>query len=93
MASRLSNVADDTARPVDRLTKKLALQNPSRSSSEGSTDGPVEIDGSVDLIAWHLDPRRPHTGAVSGAVVAVHRTDLPLIDAGITAEDLPGPVA
>ena len=54
MASRLSKVADDTPLPVARLTKKLALQNPSRSSSEGSTRAPVEVDGSVGLITWRL---------------------------------------
>ena len=80
IASRLSNVADDTPRPVARLIRKLALQNPSRSSSEGSTDVSVELDGSVDLIGGDLDPRRPHAGAVARAVVAVQDPDLPLVD-------------
>ena len=43
----------------------------------GQYRGSVEVDGSVDLIAWHLDPRRPHAGAVTGAVVTVHRTRSP----------------
>src|SRR6478672_7828854 len=49
--------------------------------------GPVEVDGSVDLIARHLDPRRAYTGAVSRAVLAVHRPDLPLIDRDAAATE------
>src|ERR1700736_6563700 len=38
IASRLSNDAQDTARPDARSTSRLALQNPSSASSSGRTD-------------------------------------------------------
>ncbi|CKT82059.1 Uncharacterised protein [Mycobacterium tuberculosis] len=38
MASKLSKVAEDTARPEVRSTNRLALQNPSRPSIWGRTD-------------------------------------------------------
>jgi len=38
IASRLSNAAQDTARPDARSTIRLALQNPSRPSNSGRTD-------------------------------------------------------
>lgn len=38
IASRLSNVAEDTARLDERSISRLALQNPWRSSNAGRTD-------------------------------------------------------
>src|SRR5215218_1794476 len=47
----------------------------------------VEVGGPSDLIAGHLEPGCAHTGAVSRAVVTMHRSDLPVVDCDIAAAE------
>jgi len=50
------------------------------------------FDHSVRLAGFPVHPAHPSAGTVSGAVVTVESTDLPLLDYGSGAEDLAGPI-
>ena len=77
--SRLSNVAEDTARPDERSISRLALQNPSRSSTRAGRLL-VEVDGSVELPGATLNHVARTQASVSRAVFTVQDGDLPLFE-------------